>query len=229
MGLQPASRLAWRRHLSRFHHNVPNCGQHRSRTVSTSPTSAILWPWRARVDGRRVRSGPIRGWLDSAALTMAVFRSVFRSAGCESWTHVFSRGQVHAAMLEPPDAQIRRWRQLASAAAEARLVGSLLGVTHAVGARPGAGDGIRTSGGLLERYVALGGVAPRMARGAKPVQLSSRQPVLSGSMPEPHGCPCAHLGVKGWGRTKQRVAIAAHPLSIPPRQQRSSLGLSPWQ
>jgi len=37
------------------------------------------------------------------------------------------------------------------------------------------GDGIRTPGGLLGRHIALNGVAALMARGAKPVQLSSRE------------------------------------------------------
>jgi hypothetical protein len=39
----------------------------------------------------------------------------------------------------------------------------------------GAGEGIRTSRGLLGRHIALSGVAARMARGAKSVQLSSRE------------------------------------------------------
>ena len=84
---------------------------------------------------------------------------------------------------------------------QARVDGTLSLAQRRVGTGSGAGEGIRTLDHLLGRHIALSGVAPRMARGAKPVQLSSRQPVLSSSIPEPHGRPRAHLGLKGWGRT----------------------------
>ena len=42
----------------------------------------------------------------------------------------------------------------------------------------GAGEGIRTLDHLLGRHIALSGVAALMARGAKAVQLSSRETAL---------------------------------------------------
>jgi hypothetical protein len=39
----------------------------------------------------------------------------------------------------------------------------------------GEPGGIRSRDALIRRYIALSGVAARMARGAKPVQLSSRE------------------------------------------------------
>ena len=66
---------------------------------------------------------------------------------------------------------------------------TLLSRLSEIGQIEKAGEGIRTPDGLLGRHIAPYGVAARVARGAKVVQLSSRELAVSKSPIEPNRCP----------------------------------------